>query len=327
MSKRKHGKKKQISADEKERRRQLAEERKERQKLEKKHLIFNAIATTLGLIFYLLIFILLAIFNTRLLLIFLFLSLAILTLLLDQSGIRQLIFCWYPEKFPFADYLKKHDPERAVPMQLAGTISWYMSMLMILPVGFQRLWAMIWLVCIIIGLYYMLTTDEYSLEKGAKYECSALFLLIEPVFVSLATTRNVRITIPFIVFLVAFIIIYNIFYAIHINNGNQHYSRILYGIFVTAFCASSGFLLINTCLDFSEPKSHILEIEDKDYYAGKNSSYYIYIEDWNNSSELIDVEISSSEYKKLEIGDRVVIESRNGSLGAEYYSYKEKAPE
>ncbi|MDE5569708.1 MAG: hypothetical protein K2J47_03580 [Ruminococcus sp.] len=326
MSRRKHKRRKPISAEEKERRRQLAKERKKRQKLEKKRNIRDAIAITLGIILFSVILILSAIFNEKLLLIFFIASAVILTLLLDQSGIRSLIFRWYPDRFLFADYLKKHDTERAVPMQLANTISWCMFMLIIFEIRYKYIWTIIWLICIGVGLYYMLTTEEYSLEKGAKYECSVLFLLITPTFLLLAVINNVRITIPFIAFTAVFTVIFSIIYAIHIYNGNQVFTRIIYGIIVLSMCASSGFLLINKNLDFSEPKNYTLVIEDKDYSGGKNTTYYIYTQDWNTPNELIDIKVNSDIYHSLEIGDSVIIETHSGSLKAEHYNYKQKAP-
>lgn len=323
MSKRKHKRRKPISLEEKERRRQLAEERKERQKLEKKRLIAEVIVGTLTGIIFLAIMILSAIFKPKLLLIFFIASAVILTLLLDQSGIRSLVFCWYPDRFLFADYLKKHDTERAVPMQLASTTGWYMFMLMLFSQ--HSIFSVIWLICIGVGLYYMLTDERYSLEKGAKYECSLLYLLITPIYVLIMVIYNVRITMPFIAFTALFTLIFSIIYAIHIYHGNQVFTRIIYGIIVSALCASSGFLLINKNLDFSEPKSYTLKIEDKEYYSGKNTTYYIYIQDWTNPSELIDIKVSSDEYHELEIGDSVIIETHSGSLGAEYYDYTEKA--
>ena len=326
MSKRKHKRRKPISAEEKERRRQLAEERKERQKLEKKRLTIEVIVITLIIILFFGVLALSAIFSPKLLLIFFIVSAVILTLLLDQSGIRNLIFRWYPDRFLFADYLKNHDTERAVPMQLANTISWGMFMLIIFEIRYKYIWTIIWLICIGVGLYYMLTTEEYSLEKGAKYECSVLFLLITPTFLLLAEIYNVRITIPFIAFTAVFTVIFSIIYAVQVYHGNQVFARIIYGIIVLSMCASSGFLLINKNLDFSEPKSYTLVIEDKDYSGGKNTTYYIYTQDWNNPDELIDIKVNSDTYHSLEIGDSVIIETHSGSLGMEHYEYKQKAP-
>lgn len=325
MSKRKHRRKKQISAEEKERRRQLAEERKERQKREKKRLMAEVIVITLIIILFFTAIILSAIFKPELLLIFYIVASSIAILLFDQSGIRSFIFRWYPDNFIFADELKSHDKERSVPMQLAGTVNWTMFMLILL--SGKRIFAVIWLISIGVGLYYMLTTEEYSLEKGAKYECSALYLLTTPSFLFFAGINNVRITVPFIAFTAIFIVIYNIMYAVMVNNGNRHYSRIIYGIIVSALCASSGFLTINSWLDFSEPHEYRLTVEDKDYSGGRYSAYYIYTEDWSNPTELIDIKVNSDIYRELEIGDSVIIETKSGSLGAEHYNYKEKAPE
>ncbi len=328
--KRKYKHKKQISAEEKERRRQLAEKRKERQKREKRQLTAELITGTFIGIIFLAVIILSAIFKPDFLLIFYTVVSAAAILLFDQSGIRSFIFRWYPDNFIFADELKSHDTERSVPMQLAGTVNWTMFMLIILDFEFESglrcICTIIWLISIGVGLYYMLTTEEYSLEKGAKYECSALYLLITPIYVLLMGIYNVRITAPFIAFTAIFIVIYNIMYAVMIHNGNQVYTRLIYGIIVSAFCASSGFLLINKTLDFSEPHEYRLTVEDKDYSGGKSTTYYIYTQDWSNPTELIDIRVNSDVYRSLEEGDSVIIETKSGSLGMEHYGYKEKAP-
>ena len=322
MSKRTHRRKKQISAEEKERRRQLAEKRKERQKLEKKRMIAEFSAVTLIGIIFLAIMILSAIFNPKLLVIFLIAVAVIFILLLDQSGIRSFLFRWYPDKFLFADELKEHDTERSVPMQLASTISWCTFMLY----SQHSIFSIIWLICIGIGLYYMLTTEEYSFEKGAKYSGSVMFLLITPMLLSVALMYNVRITKPFIVFTVVFTVIFNIIYAVCIHNGNKIYTRLIYGIIVSVACASSGFLLINKNLDFSEPHQYRLTVEDKDYSSGRTTTYYIYTQDWKNPDKLLDIKVNRDRYYELEIGDSVIIEAYNGTFNAEHYEYIKKAP-
>lgn len=327
MSKRKHGNVRKITPEEKERRRKLAEKRKERQKLEKRKLTAELITVIFIGIIFLGIIILSAIFRPEILLIFFIVISVIAIIIFDQSGLRGLIFMKYPDNFIFSDFLKSQDPERSVPMQIAGTLNWITFILLIIGVKYEYIWALIWLLSIGVGLYYMLTTDSYSLEKGAKYECSAMFLLVTPSFLLMALISNVRIKPYFIAFVIIFVVIYNIIYAVRVNQGNQKYSRIIYGIIVTVFCASSGLLAVNKYIDFSEPKSLILEIKDKESYTGKNSTYYIYVQDWSNPAELIDIKVSSDTYHSLETGDRAVIEVYSGSLSMEYYEYKEKAPD
>ncbi|MDE7097645.1 MAG: PRA1 family protein [Ruminococcus sp.] len=324
MSKRKHRRKKQLSDEEKEHRRQLAEKRKERQKLEKKRMIAEFSAVTLTGIIFLAIMILSAIFNPKLLVIFLIAVAVIFILLLDQSGIRSFLFRWYPDKFVFAEELKEHDTKRSVPMQLASTISWYMFMLMLF--SHSSIFSVIWLICVGVGLYYMLTDERYSLEKGAKYECSLLYLLLTPIYVLIMVMYNVRITKPFIVFTAVFTVIFSLIYAVCIHNGNKIYTRLIYGIIVSVACASSGFLLINKNLDFSEPHQYRLTVEDKDYSSGRSSTYYIYTQDWKNPDKLLDIKVNRDKYYELEIGDSVIIEAYNGTFNAEHYEYIKKAP-
>lgn len=323
MSKRKHRRKKQISADEKERRQQLAKKRKERQKREKQQMIAEAtIITIIGIIF-LTVIILSVIFNPKLLLIFFIIISALAIILFDQSGIRSFLFRWYPDSFIFADELKSHDTDRALPMQLASTTGWAMFMLMLFI--HNRIFSVIWLICVVVGLYYMFIREEYSLDDG-EYNGSVLFILITPMFLFLREIANIRITSAFIAFTVIFTVVYSIAYAFRVHNGNQSYKRIIWGIIIVAFCSSTGFMLINRNINFAEPHEYRLTIEDKDYSGGKSTTYYIYTQDWNNPSELINIAVDSDTYHSLEIGDRVIIETYSGSLGMEHYEYKKKAP-
>lgn len=323
MSKRKHRRKKPISEEEKERRRQLAEKRKERQKREKRQLTAELITGTLIGIIFLGVTILSAIFKPDFLLIFYVVISALAIFLFDQSGIRSFLFSWYPDSFIFADELKSHDTNRALPMQLASTTGWTMFMLLLF--SRNRIFTAIWLICVGVGLYYMFTREEYSFDDG-EYKGSAGFLLITPTFLCFAEIYNVRITVSFIAFTVAFTAIYNIAYAVRVYHGNQSYKSVIWGIIVTVLCASTSFLLINSTFDFSEPHEYSLTIEDKDYSGGKRTAYYIYTQDWQNPAEQIDIKVNSDAYRSLEKGDTVIIETYSGSLGMEHYEYIKKAP-
>ncbi|MCM1133381.1 MAG: hypothetical protein NC340_07905 [Ruminococcus flavefaciens] len=321
MSKRKHGHRKKLTAEEKERRRQLAENRKERQKREKEQMILKFTAVAIIGIIFLAVIILSVIFKPELLLIFFIVISALAIILFDQSGIRDFLFRWYPDSFIFADDLKSHDPARAVPMQMASTIGWAMFMLMLFI--HNRIFAIIWLICVGVGLYYMFTREEYSYD--GEYEGSVLFILITPMFLFLRELYNVRITPAFIAFTVIFTVVYSIAYAVRVHNGNHSYKRIILGIITVVLCSSTSFLLINRAFDFSEPHEYRLTVEDKDCFSGKSTTYYIYTQDWRNPSELIDIRVDYDIYPLLEKGDAVIIEAYSGSLGMEYYEYKEKA--
>lgn len=322
MSKRNHRHKKTVSAIEKERRKILAQKRKERKKLEKRRCIKEFIAIAVLCILIFAVIILSAVSD-----IFLILLLAIIIIFIficDKSGIRAFVFSNYPDSFPFAESLKKYNPDRALPMELASTLSYYALILIIFENKFSFIWTIIWLVCIITGWYYILTdsSEKYSLEKGAEFENSTLFILITPIWVLLENLRNVRINHNIVLFTVICCLIITFIYTVS-HKGN--FSRTSLVFIFSAVCAFSGFLSINKNFDFSQPKEITLVIQDKDISRGKSSSYYIYTSDWQNPDELIDIQVNYDIYNNLENGDKVTIEIYNGSLGIEHYHYKEKA--
>ncbi len=318
--KRRYRRKKLIPEEERERRRILAEERKERKKREKWRIVAEATAITLIIIIFFTLFITFAILSEKLFLTFLKVASVITIILFDESGIRSYIFRKYPDNFIFAEKLKGHDANRATMMQIASTVNWLMFDIMLFSES--RIYPVIWLISVIVGIYYMFTREEYSLEKGAKYEGTAIFLIITPSFVLWKLLYNVRITRGYIVFIGIFTVVSVIIYGIIVDNGNRRYTRIIYGIIVLALVSSSGFMVINKYIDFSEPQEHEVVIEEKDYTSGRSRSYYIYVEDWTNPNRQIDVHIDYDTYHELEEGDEVTVVSYKGALGAEHYTYK-----
>lgn len=322
MSKRKYRRKKPLSEEEKECRRQLAEERNKRIILERKRNIREIVIIITAFVLILAVIILSAV--SDIFLILLLAAVIIFIFLFDKSGIRDFVFKHYPDSFPFAEKIKSHNPERAVLMELASTFSYYSLILILLEHKFSFVWTIIWLVCIITGFYYILTdgSEKYSLEKGAEFEDSAMFLFITPAFVFLQSIINIRINYVMILFTAVCCTAVTFIYAVS-HKGN--FSCVILVFIVSAICTSSGFLAVNKNLDFSEPREIILTVQDKDSFSGKSTSYYIYTQDWNNSGESIDIQVHRDIYYELENGDSVIIEIYKGSLGTEHYYYKEKA--
>lgn len=322
MSKRKYRRKKPISAIEKERRKILAQKRKERKKLEKRRCIKEFITIAILCILILTVIILSAVSD-----IFLILLLAIIIIFIficDKSGMRAFVFSHYPENFPFAENLKKYNSDRAVPMELASTFSYYALILIIFEHKLSFFWTIIWLVCITTGWYYILTDgdEKYALEKEAEFDDSTLFLLITPIWVLFETFRNIRMNYSIVLFTaICCLTITNIYAVLH----RGKFSRAGLVFIFSAACAFSGFLAVNKNVDFSEPKELTVTMQNKDSFSGKNSSYYIFTSDWKNPDELIDIQVNYDTYHELENGDKVIIEIYNGSLGIEHYYYKEKA--
>lgn len=322
MSKRKCRRKKPISAIEKERRKILAQKRKERKKLENRRCIKEFITVAVLCILILAVIILSAV--SDIFLILLLLIIIIFIFICDKSGMRAFVFRQYPENFPFAENLKNHNSDRAIPMELASTFSYYALILIILEHKFSFIWTIIWLTCVIIGWYYILTdgSEKYSLEKRAEFENSTLFLLITPAWVLLENFRNIRMNYSILLFTaICCLTITNIYAVLH----RGKFSRTTLIFIFSAVCAFSGFLAVNKNLDFSKPKEITVTIQNKDSFSGKNSSYYIYTSDWKNPDELIDIQVNYDTYHELESGNKVIIEIYNGSLGIEHYYYKEKA--
>ena len=322
MSKRKHRRKKPISAEEKERRKQLAQKRNERIIFEKKRNIIEIVIIITAFVLILATIILSAV--SDIFLIFLLTYIIIFIFMFDKSNIRDFVFRHYPENFPFAEKIKNHNPERAVLMEIASTFSYYVLILIILEHKFKFIWTIIWLICIIIGFYYILTdgSERYSLEKGAEFEDSTLFLFITPIWVLLETFQNIRMNYSIVLFTAICCLTITIIYAV---SHKEKFSRVTLVFIVSAVCAFSGFLAINKNLDFTEPHELTLIVENKKHFSGKTSTYYIYTSDWKNPSELIDIQVNSDIYHELENGDKITIEIYNGSLGIEHYYYKEKA--
>lgn len=322
MSKRKYRRKKPISPEEKERRKLLAQKRNERIMLERKRNIRETVIIVTAFVLILATIILSAV--SDIFLIFLLIAIIIFIFMFDKSGIRDFVFRHYPENFPFAEKIKSHNPDRAVPMELASTFSYYALILMILEYKFEFIWTIIWLICIAIGFYHILTdgSERYSLEKGAEFEDSAMFVLITPVWVLLETFQNIRMNYSIVLFTAICCLTITVIYAV---SHKGKFSRAILVFIVSAVCAFSGFLTVNKNLDFSEPQELTLTVEDKDCFYGKTSTYYIYTSDWKNPDELIDIQINSDVYHELENGDKVIIEVYNGSLGIEHYYCKEKA--
>lgn len=98
----------------------------------------------------------------------------------DRSGLRKIIFRYYPENFLFGNYLKKSYPQRAFLMELSRTASYFSLSLIILCKRLSVLWTIINIICVLIGYVFVLTDrdDKYTFNKSSDFSDTTIFLII-----------------------------------------------------------------------------------------------------------------------------------------------------
>ncbi len=104
--------------------------------------------------------------------------------LTDRSGIRELLFAWYPERFPFADFLKKHVPDRSFLIELARTICYYALGAMLLWERLYTVCALVCVIAIVIGYVYLIfdQDDRYTFDKFSKCSDTTMYLIVAGYF-------------------------------------------------------------------------------------------------------------------------------------------------
>ncbi len=98
----------------------------------------------------------------------------------DRSGLRKIIFRYYPENFLFSNYLKKSYPKRAFLMELSRTAGYFSLSLIILCTKLSILWIVINIICVVIGYVFVLTDrdDKYTFDKYSDFSDTTIFLMI-----------------------------------------------------------------------------------------------------------------------------------------------------
>jgi hypothetical protein len=110
--------------------------------------------------------------------------LIIFALLSDRSGIRTFLFSKYPNAFPFSESLKKDNPNRSFMMELARTCFYISLALFFSHAPFSKVFAIIMIIAIVIGFYYLITDidDCYTFDKFSKGSDTTIFLIIGGLF-------------------------------------------------------------------------------------------------------------------------------------------------
>lgn len=180
-TKRRHHRRKPLTAAESERRKQLHDERVRRKKREKRFLRFKFLIISLLVLLLISFNIILAITgHTRAMCVFDTVLGLIAATLTDRSGIREILFSWYPEHFLFSSTLKKHVPDRSFLIELARTICYYAVGAMLLWNRLYDFCAPICVITIVIGYVYLVfdRNDRYTFDKFSKCSDTMMYLII-----------------------------------------------------------------------------------------------------------------------------------------------------
>ena len=184
-TKRRHHRRKPLTVAEQERRKQLHDERVRRKKREKRLFWLKLLIIALLVLLLISISIILAITgHTRAMCVFDTILGLIAATLTDRSGIREILFSWYPERFLFSSTLKKHVPDRSFLIELARTICYYAFGAMLLWNRLYDLCAPICVITIVIGYVYLVfdQNDRYTFDKFSKCSDTMMYLIIVGLF-------------------------------------------------------------------------------------------------------------------------------------------------
>lgn len=184
-TKRKHRRRKPLTAAELERRKQLHDERVRRKKREKRLFWLKLLIIALLVLLLISINIILAITeHTRAMCVLDTILGLIAATLTDRSRIREILFSWYPERFLFSSTLKKHIPDRSFLIELARTICYYAVGAMLLWHRLYDLCASICVITIVIGYVYLVfdQDDRYTFDKFSKCSDTTMYLIIVGLF-------------------------------------------------------------------------------------------------------------------------------------------------
>lgn len=179
--KRRHHRRKPLTAAELERRKQLHDERVRRKKREKHFFWLELLVIALLILLLISFNIILAITgHTRATCVFDAILGIIAATLTDRSGIREILFSWYPECFLFSSTLKKHVTDRSFLIELARTICYYAVGAMLLWNRLYDFCAPICVITIVIGYVYLVfdQDDRYTFDKFSKCSDTMMYLII-----------------------------------------------------------------------------------------------------------------------------------------------------
>lgn len=192
--KKNYRRRKPLSVDELERRKKLQEERIFRKKREKKLFWCKAAVIVVAVVLWLMgMFLIDSYGGGYAMLVYVAIVGIIVVLMTDRCGLRSTLFKYYPDRFLFAENLKKKDTGRCFFMELARTVCYFSMCLIVLWQSLSAIGAVLCIVSMIIGYFYIITdrNDKYTFDKFSKYSDTAMFLILAGIF-GLASTDEMK---------------------------------------------------------------------------------------------------------------------------------------
>lgn len=90
-------------------------------------------------------------------------------------------------------------------------------------------------------------------------------------------------------------------------------------IFSLVFIFTQLGLIINGTFDKSSPETYTVKVTEKDVKSSlRRHGYYIYCEDWLDSTRDVQISVNPSRYKTVEVGDTIQVVTKQGFLGYEW---------
>lgn len=109
-----------------------------------------------------------------------------------------------------------------------------------------------------------------------------------------------------------------------LNNGFRNGLVNAIGILFGAVLVCLGVVgQLNYLLDFNKPEAYILEVSDKQVDRGhKSTSYYCTVTMPNG--EILEVNMSASTYRNIEVGEDISVTYHNGAFGIPFYTVEDR---
>lgn len=321
--------KKPLTEAERERRRILREQREERKIAEKKasrRKFLGYLSIALAIIgCFILSVVIDANYDTDIVLYFIFVGAVILIILCDNSGFRSTLFSRLSDKFPFSEGLKRGNVGQCRALETYKTVSYFAILFYIYANRFAPLLVIIWIVCELTAFAYLIFDRDTGIRPAATPEnglsAAGDIILITSIAMFIFTMDNIFTNSTLWTFTAIFTISVTVLYLVCSNDWQDSKANIICIALAAGWFAFSGFCAVNRDLDFSEPKKYTAVIDDMNHTSGKNSHYTLYVKDWHGSEDTVSVEVSSDDYRALNIGDTVTVYEYNGALGMSYYDY------
>lgn len=242
----------------------------------------------------------------------------------DNSGIRTAVFSRLPDKFPFANELKRKNKGQCKAVELCKTLSYFS--LLFYPI-IPALFAIVWIICEITAFLHLIFDKDTCIRPPETphngLSAAGDTIIITSGIMLLFQMDNIFINNCLIAFTLIFTISAAVLFILR-GSGYDAKSDVIILILGAEFFSFAGFCAVNKDLDFSEPQKYIAVIEDMNHTSGKNNHYKIYVNDWKGSGDTVSIEVNSDDFRNLEIGDTVIVYEYNGALGMNYYDYSAK---